>query len=176
MLLLQFLSGWLLLVASFSEFGVLALANGHNIYKDMLRGKTNEASEMEDIAVPGHFPKLMYFYRIPSGIDSFEQPFTEIGKRASDHVFKHYMLNREKPEEITDGETDDTNTGEDPVLTVKRGPGAAISWALASKRPNIQADLSFLISLLWPYSRAVKQPTYALPNAFYATKGKRLIA
>ncbi|XP_047001700.1 uncharacterized protein LOC124619393 isoform X4 [Schistocerca americana] len=150
MLLLQFLSGWLLLVASFSEFGVLALANGHNIYKD--------------------------FYRIPSGIDSFEQPFTEIEKRASDHVFKHYMLNREKPEEITDGETDDTNTGEDPVLTVKRGPGAAISWALASKRPNIQADLSFLISLLWPYSRAVKQPTYALPNAFYATKGKRLIA
>nr|CAD7432366.1 unnamed protein product [Timema monikensis] len=132
-LLVAILLGW-------SPQRVQGNKDGFNIYKDLLRGKSEESSEPELRVEQPH--KLIYFFRTPLLAPVGDGP---------DH-----MLSRDSPEESTVEEANQqaketrshTPTSSrsslqylhGPGAWVKRGPGSILTWVLSAKPPT-QSDL-----------------------------------
>nr|CAD7201421.1 unnamed protein product [Timema douglasi] len=147
--------------------------DGFNLYKDLLRGKSEESSEPELRVEPPH--KLIYFFRTPLLAPVGDGP---------DH-----MLSRDSPEESTVEEANQqaketrshTPTSSrsslqylhGPGALVKRGPGSILTWVLSAKPPT-QSDLSFLFSLLGSSSlrNSLGPDGMVGHTAFVATMGK----
>ncbi|XP_055586542.1 uncharacterized protein LOC129739157 [Uranotaenia lowii] len=110
----------------------LAAPEGINVYKDILRGKSDEDYYDGTISEEGE-PKL-FFFRTPvssyAGLN-LADTFETYGKRTF-NKYKNMMLNKDVPEILIEDPEEIKESAKFyiPRIMPKRTPGAILSWAI----------------------------------------------